>query len=109
MPEPVIAALDTFQGRPITLIVGGWDGGYDYTDLNKIIQERGILALALPDTGSKITTPYHVADMREAVRLAREKTSKGGVVLMSPGAPSYNQYKNFEERGEDFIHLVNEL
>ena len=109
LPEPVIAALDTFQGRPITLIVGGWDGGYDYTDLNKIIQERGILALALPDTGSKITTPYHVADMREAVRLAREKTSKGGVVLMSPGAPSYNQYKNFEERGEDFIHLVNEL
>ena len=109
LPEPVIAALDTFQDRPITLIVGGWDGGYDYTDLNKVIQKRGILALALPDTGSKITTPYHVADMREAVRLAREKTSKGGVVLMSPGAPSYNQYKNFEERGEDFIHLVNEL
>ena len=109
LPEPVIAALDTFAGRPITLIVGGWDGGYDYTGLNKVIQERGILALALPDTGAKITTPYHVADMREAVRLAHEKTPSGGVVLMSPGAPSYNQYKNFEERGADFIQLVNEL
>ena len=74
-----------------------------------MIQKRGILALALPDTGAKITTPYHVADMREAVQLAHEKTLAGGVVLMSPGAPSYNQYKNFEERGADFIKLVNEL
>ena len=109
LPEPVIAALDTFADRPITLIVGGWDGGYDYTELDKVIQERKILALALPDTGAKITTPYHVADMREAVKLAHEKTPAGGVVLMSPGAPSYNQYKNFEERGADFIKLVNEL
>ena len=109
LPEPVIAALDTFAGRRITLIVGGWDGGYDYTELNKAIQERGILALALPDTGEKITTPYHVADMQEAVKLAHKKTPVGGVVLMSPGAPSYNQYKNFEERGADFIRLINEL
>ncbi len=109
LPEPVIAALDTFKDRPITLIVGGWDGGYDYTELNKVIQDRNILALALPDTGAKITTPFHVASMREAVQLAHEKTPTGGVVLMSPGAPSYNQYKNFEERGEDFIKLVNEL
>lgn len=109
LPEPVIAALDTFQGRPITLIVGGWDGGYDYTGLNKVIQERKILALALPDTGLKITTPYHVTNMREAVHLAFDKTPVGGVVLMSPGAPSYNQYKNFEERGADFIQIVKEL
>ena len=109
LPEPVIAALDTFAGHPITLIIGGWDGGYDYTALNKVIQEQKILALALPDTGAKITTPYHVADMREAVQLAHEKTPVGGVVLMSPGAPSYNQYNNFEERGADFIKLVSEL
>ena len=85
LPEPVIAALDTFAGRPITLIVGGWDGGYDYTELDKVIQERNILALALPDTGAKINTPFHVADMKEAVQLAHEKTPAGGVVLMSPG------------------------
>lgn len=109
LPEPVIAALDTFADRPITLIVGGWDGGYDYTALNNIIQERKILALALPDTGERITTPFHVTNMREAVKLAHEKTPAGGVVLMSPGAPSYNQYHNFEERGADFIKLVNEL
>ncbi|MBP5344193.1 MAG: hypothetical protein J6Y85_03885 [Alphaproteobacteria bacterium] len=109
LPEPVIAAMDTFAGRPITLIVGGWDAGYDYKALNQEIQKRGVLALALPDTGSQITTPFHVANMAEAVHLAREKTPVGGVILMSPGAPSYNQYKNFEERGLDFINLVNAL
>ena len=109
LPESVMVALDTFADRPITLIVGGWDGGYDYTALDKMITERKILALALPDTGAKINTPYHVANMAEAVRLAYEKTPSGGVVLMSPGAPSYNQYKNFEERGEDFIKLVGKL
>ena len=47
LPEPVIAALDTFDEHPITLIVGGWDGGYDYHELDKVIQQRKILALAL--------------------------------------------------------------
>jgi UDP-N-acetylmuramoylalanine--D-glutamate ligase len=74
-----------------------------------MITERKILALALPDTGDKITTPYRVANMGEAIQMAYEKTPSGGVVLMSPGAPSYNQYKNFEERGEDFIKFVKKL
>lgn len=109
LPEPVMAALDTFADRPITLIVGGWDGGYDYTALNQMILDRHITAIALPTTGNKITTPYHVPNMAEAVALAHQLTPKSGVVLMSPGAPSYNLYKNFEERGEDFMHLVKEL
>ena len=109
LPESVIVALDTFKNRPITLIVGGWDGGYDYSELNQKILDMGVLALALPDTGDKITTPYHVANMAQAVQMAYEKTLSGGVVLMSPGAPSYNQYENFEQRGEDFIKLVGKL
>ena len=109
LPEPVIAALDTFASHPITLIVGGWDAGYDYKKLNQEILKRNVLALALPDTGAQITTPFHVKNMKEAVQLAYEKTPVGGIVLMSPGAPSYNQYKNFEERGNDFIQLVQAL
>jgi len=40
--------------------------------------------------------------MAEAVKKAKEITPKGGVVLLSPGAPSFNAYKDYEERGEDF-------
>jgi len=108
LPESVVAALDTFRNYPVTLIVGGWDAGYDYHALNSTILDRHVLAIALPDTGNQITTPYHVSNMAEAVRLATEKTPTGGVVLMSPGAPSYNQYKNFEERGNDFTRLAQE-
>ncbi len=109
LPEPVMAALDTFAGRPITLIVGGWDGGYDYRVLNQMILDRKIRAIALPTTGDKITTSYHVENMAQAVQLAQKLTPASGVVLMSPGAPSYNLYHNFEERGEDFMNLVKQL
>ena len=40
--------------------------------------------------------------MREATRLAGTLARHGGVVLLSPAAPSFNQYTNFEERGDDF-------
>jgi UDP-N-acetylmuramoylalanine--D-glutamate ligase len=40
--------------------------------------------------------------MREATRLAVQLTEPGGVVLLSPAAPSFNQYANFEQRGDDF-------
>jgi UDP-N-acetylmuramoylalanine--D-glutamate ligase len=45
-------------------------------------------------------------DMRKAVALAREHATTGSVVLLSPAAPSYNAYTNFEQRGEDFAALA---
>ena len=40
--------------------------------------------------------------IQEGVQIAKERTLQNGIVILSPGAPSYNQYKNFEERGLDF-------
>ena len=45
-------------------------------------------------------------DMREATQLAQRHVVPGGVVLLSPAAPSFNQYANFEERGDDFAALA---
>jgi UDP-N-acetylmuramoylalanine--D-glutamate ligase len=44
--------------------------------------------------------------MREATQLAKRLVDPGGVVLLSPAAPSFNQYDNFEERGDDFATLA---
>jgi UDP-N-acetylmuramoylalanine--D-glutamate ligase len=44
--------------------------------------------------------------MREAVALARREPRPGSVVLLSPAAPSYNVYANFEQRGDDFAALA---
>jgi UDP-N-acetylmuramoylalanine--D-glutamate ligase len=47
--------------------------------------------------------------MRDAVTTARELVKGGGVVLFSPGAPSFDRYRNWEERSDDFTAVVREL
>lgn len=101
-PETAICAMESFKGKPITLLVGGFDRGQDYTELNKYIKEYKVQAIALPTTGDRIETPYHAQTIKEAVLLAKQLIPQGGIVLLSPAAPSYNQYKNFEARGDDF-------
>ena len=113
-PETAMAALDVFAGRPITLIAGGFDRGQDYAELAKKIRQNNVKVVTLPDTGSRICAEvqkcggeaYEAADMASAVRKAKEITPVGGVVLLSPAAPSYGVYKNFEERGKAFAELV---
>lgn len=53
--------------------------------------------------GDRMST---AGDMREAIRLAAELVEPGGVVLLSPAAPSFNAYANFEERGDEFAALA---
>ena len=50
-----------------------------------------------------------VSSMRDAVNEARHALATGGVVLLSPGAPSFDRYKNWEERSEDFTAIVKDL
>ena len=49
------------------------------------------------------------ATMRAAVTAARHAMRAGGVILLSPAAPSFDQYRNWEERSDDFISIVHEL
>lgn len=107
-PETAVCAMETFKDRPVVLLVGGFDRGQDYDALNRYIQQNHIQAIAMPVTGDRIESPYHVNTVKEAVALAKQIVPKGGVVLLSPAAPSYHQYQNFEERGDDFVRAVKE-
>lgn len=112
-PETAVAAVKAFDNNQfITLLIGGLNRGQDYSVLInflKTIKER-IFLICLPDTGfnafdlaiKENINAVKVNSIQEAVKQAKEKTSSGGTVLLSPGAPSYNLYKNFEERGLDF-------
>jgi UDP-N-acetylmuramoylalanine--D-glutamate ligase len=51
----------------------------------------------------------HARDMTEAVQLAAGAVPDGGVVLMSPAAPSFDAYKNWSERSDDFARAVREV
>jgi UDP-N-acetylmuramoylalanine-D-glutamate ligase len=114
-PESTIAALEAFADRPVVLIAGGSDRDQDYERLGHALAARTAATelILLPDTGPAIAgaAASHgyaedrmstAGDMREATVLARRLAADGGVVLLSPAAPSFSQYANFEQRGDDF-------
>jgi UDP-N-acetylmuramoylalanine--D-glutamate ligase len=113
-PEAAVAALDVYRGRDVTLILGGHDRGIDYSSLVARLHASPPLAVILIDaSGQRIhqllagsTWVHRANSMRDAVDLARRLTPRGGVVLLSPAAPSYGTYRSFIERGEDFARCA---
>ena len=51
----------------------------------------------------------HCTNLEEAVKIAKQKSNSGDIVLLSPASASFDAFKNFEERGKKFKQLVNEL
>ena len=117
---PTLAAVDAFRGRRVALLVGGHDRGIDYAPLAEGLAGRtGLLALCLPDSGPRIAAELRsgapdvdvreVADLPEGVRAGFEWARPDGVVLLSPAAPSFGRYRNYEERAADFARTVESL
>ncbi|MFQ5452294.1 MAG: Mur ligase family protein, partial [Candidatus Paceibacterota bacterium] len=113
-PVSTIRALK-HANRVKTLICGGLDRGYDMSHLSKSIRESGVETLILfPDTGDALeelllsdkVRILKTDDMDLAVRFAYKHTPKNSICLLSPGAPSYLTFKNFVDRGEQFVHYV---
>lgn len=107
-----LAGLDS----PVTLIAGGKDKGGDYFLLRPLLEERVsdliLLGEAAPRMEKELagTSRIHrVADLDEAVQLARRVTLDGGSVLLSPACSSFDMFENFARRGEEFCRLVLEL
>lgn len=114
-PYSAMHAIDAYQGRPLTVLVGGTDRGLDYTPLRHHLQDRELTVIGIPDSGPRIIAELagldavrteEAEDLSAAVRLARKLTAEGGVVLLSPAAPSYGRYRNFEHRSEAFIEAI---
>jgi UDP-N-acetylmuramoylalanine--D-glutamate ligase len=113
IPESTIAALEVYAGRDITVILGGYDRGVDYGKLVAALMQGGARrAVCLGDSGARIAATleasaglcaaWRMPSMAEAVASAIRMTPPGGVVLLSPAAPSYGAYRDFSERGRDF-------
>lgn len=116
-PESTLAALASFGEREIVLLAGGEDRGQQYEQLGRELAAREAIVIGLPNTGERLVKAARNAglaapravqarDMPDAVRLARSLARPGAAVLLSPAAPSYNAYRDFEERGAHFRSLV---
>ena len=118
---PAIAALDVFGDDAVALIAGGFDRGIDYGPLAEVIAARGAstTVITMGNAGVRLSDEVrarrpelgqHVATtMPEAVEIARTSLTRGGVVLLSPAAPSFDRYHNWEERSDDFVSIVLDL
>jgi UDP-N-acetylmuramoyl-L-alanine---L-glutamate ligase len=111
-PHAAMAALDVYRGRPITLIAGGYDRGVDYASLvARILKDKVHAVICLGASGQRIHDAllqqggehiFMAASMKDVIKIAKTETPKGGVVLLSPGAPSFGLFRDFTERGKTF-------
>ena len=116
---PAVAALEVFKDEALALLVGGFDRGIDYHPLASelALRSKPTLLLSMGPAGDRIveevlklspqTMHQNFDSMDEAVDAGKLFLSDGGVVLLSPGAPSFDRYKNWEERAQDFSRAVN--
>jgi UDP-N-acetylmuramoylalanine--D-glutamate ligase len=118
IPEAAIAALDSFPRRTVLQIVGGSDKGLPFTALAAALCERAKATLCIGATGEKImslignslthgcSAVYNCGDLKTAMKMAKSIAGAGDVVLLSPGCASYDQFDNFEQRGNEFARLA---
>jgi UDP-N-acetylmuramoylalanine--D-glutamate ligase len=119
-PERAIAAINSFS-EPLILLAGGKDKDLPWDVFAALVSQRiRVLilfgeavwiisdALAQYETGSETTVVY-CSSLKDAVLEAADRVSEGDVVLLSPGGTSFDEFHDFEERGEAFKQWVLEL
>lgn len=117
-PRAVIFAIETFRKRfpksKIILIAGGKDKKLIYRSLARNIKHNVDYVVLLPGTGSNklkkdLSKFYPVKSMKQAVKKASYLAQKGDIVLLSPGAASFNLFENEFDRGNQFVKAVKKL
>ena len=105
------------QKRPVVWIVGGTDKGNDYSILDDLVREKVKAIVCLGVDNAKIHAAFGsmgkpMADAlsaEEAVRKSAEFAEPGDVVLLSPCCASFDLFKNYEDRGQQFKEAVRKL
>jgi UDP-N-acetylmuramoylalanine--D-glutamate ligase len=120
-PERTIAAIHSFGG-PLILLLGGRDKDLPWEDLAKLVHQRVDHVVIFGEAAGKIEAalgaripgnrPFsqvRVNTLKEAVLAASRVAQPGFVVLLSPGGTSFDEFKDFAERGERFKQWVLEF
>ncbi|MFC0678863.1 UDP-N-acetylmuramoyl-L-alanine--D-glutamate ligase [Lysobacter korlensis] len=120
-PHASLAALDCFRAQDVAILVGGHDRGVDWQAFADALAngdaapvavitmgQNGprILELLAPIAAERGIALSAATDLADAMRQARAVLVDGGVVLLSPGAPSFGMYRDYVERGRHFAALA---
>ena len=109
-------ALDGIK-KPIVWIAGGVDKGNDYAELMPLVREKvkAIICLGMDNTklkesfGNVIDLMVETYSMEEAVKVAYKVAERGDAVLLSPACASFDLFKNYEDRGDQFKAAIKNL
>ncbi len=118
-PERVIAAIQSFD-EPIILLAGGRDKKLPWDDFASLVRQRVRHLILFGEAAETISRAVYVpgqdkpavhrcSGLREAVQVAAQLVEPGDVVLLSPGGTSFDEFRDFEQRGECFVEWVKEL
>jgi UDP-N-acetylmuramoylalanine--D-glutamate ligase len=107
--EKALIAMHT----PVVLLAGGKDKGLDFTSLRPLLREKVRAVVLIGQMTDKLATAWSSAvpchktgSLAEAVAETRLLAHRGDTVLFSPGCSSYDMFKSFEDRGDQFRELV---
>lgn len=103
--------------KPVILILGGVDKGNDYSLLKELVDEKVKAIVCMGTDNRKITEAFgdtvslmvNTNNAEEAVQAAFHFANKGDVVLLSPACASFDLFKNYEDRGNQFKKAVKDL
>lgn len=111
----VVMSLASFED-PVVLILGGKDKGGDYSILRALIKNKVRALILLGEAKSKIaaalqgTVPmFEVDSMKEAVTQGKSLAQKGDIVLLSPACSSFDMFRDYKHRGDEFQKWVKNL
>jgi UDP-N-acetylmuramoylalanine--D-glutamate ligase len=117
-PYATIEALRSVAGRAVTVLVGGFDRGLDWNPFVEYVTKyppHGIVTMGangaqIAEALCAIESPRFVLIsapvLEKALACARTLTPGNGVILLSPGAPSFDQFHDYAERGREFARLA---
>ena len=116
-PQATLEALASFSDRPMTVLVGGYERGLDWQPFAErmrampphAIVTMGANGTRVGDVLRAVGGNYRLEatnSLADAVAIARALAPARGVVLLSPGAPSFDQFKDYAERGCEFARLA---
>lgn len=112
VPEATVVAVSGFDS--VILLAGGRNKGVDLSTLRscvppvKMVIAMGDSAPELVDVFRGVVTVETASDMADAVDRAAQAARSGDVVILSPACTSFDWYKNYEERGDDFVRRATE-
>lgn len=113
--DSVFYALQSVD-RPLIVIMGGRDKNGDFTTLAPFVSSRVKLLILIGEAADKIekslghlTTTVRAGDVFEAVSIGYDRAAPGDAVLLSPACASFDQFRDFEDRGDKFKQAVHDL